>query len=200
MPPLRPRQIHSNYTQNQRPQTNFLSTYNRPLNNYNGSNSRHFSHQPQPQPFNQHANPQPFQQPTFPSQPVNIQTRPIQRHFPSSRQVFGKPKNVFDPKYANRPTHAPEPMDTSSRNFSVRSNNHFKRSGPSNFAVEELHNTQYDNFPQQYEQQYESYDDYYQNDEPYPKQTSPNHDFDENQQFTDNSENFPIDGQPTIKR
>nr|CAI5817741.1 unnamed protein product [Callosobruchus analis] len=47
----------------------------------------------------------------FPSQPINIQTVPVQRHFPTNREVFGPPKNanVFKPT-GNPPSNHPQPI------------------------------------------------------------------------------------------
>lgn len=67
--------------------------------------------------FNAQAN---FKQP-FPSQPINIQSRPVKQHFPTNSQVFGKPKNVFSKENSNRPTGPPIPMSTSTRNTMQRS-------------------------------------------------------------------------------
>lgn len=68
---------------NERPQYNFSNT--QPQQSYNN-----FNHVPN---FQQNRS-------NFPSQPINIQTRPVKQHFPTARQVFGPPKkpiNVFQP-------------------------------------------------------------------------------------------------------
>nr|CAI5861515.1 unnamed protein product [Callosobruchus analis] len=79
----------------------------------------------------------------FPSQPINIQTVPVQRHFPTNREVFGPPKNanVFKPT-GNPPSNHPQPMSVSTRNtFRPRApqrQNYFRPSGPRNFSSGEL--------------------------------------------------------------
>nr|CAI5842444.1 unnamed protein product [Callosobruchus analis] len=79
----------------------------------------------------------------FPSQPIKIQTVPVQRHFPTNREVFGPPKNanVFKPT-GNPPSNHPQPMSVSTRNtFRPRApqrQNHFRPSGPRNFSSGEL--------------------------------------------------------------
>lgn len=113
----------------------------------------------QPQPFNQ----RPFanmafqnQQP-FPRQPINVTPRPVQRHFPTNEQVFGKPVNVFSPKNSHKPQGKPEPMSTSSKLPTLRTKlqnyrpNFFKSTGPCNFIAEELTNleTNYPSYPQE---------------------------------------------------
>lgn len=56
-----------------------------------------------------------FNKPQFPSQPINIQPRQItQQHFPTNRQTFGPPQNVFKPS-PNRQLGPVEPMSTQSR-------------------------------------------------------------------------------------
>lgn len=99
--------------------------------------------QPQPTFANaNHANN--FQQNTptqkFPSQPINIQPRPVQHHFRSAERVFGTPKNVWKPTGQKPNNNFVEKMSTSSRVPTVRqpSSNFFKTSGPRNFVSEEL--------------------------------------------------------------
>lgn len=61
-----------------------------------------------------------YTQPKFPSQPTNIQSIPIKHNFPTNRQTFGPPQNVFKP--SNKPViRNYEPMDTSSRLTQLRS-------------------------------------------------------------------------------
>lgn len=60
---------------------------------------------------------------TFPSQPINIQPRQIQHHFPTNRQVFGKPKDVFSKENSNKPSGNPTPMSTTSRIPSLQTRN-----------------------------------------------------------------------------
>lgn len=97
--------------------------------------------------FNNNFNPRP----TFPSQPIKIESRPVQQKYFSNAQVFGKPTNVFSPKNSHKPQNKPEPMSTTSRLPSVRnSNQHFKqnffqRTGPSNFMSQELTNLETNN-------------------------------------------------------
>lgn len=55
----------------------------------------------------------------FPRQPINIQPRQIQHKFPTNRQVFGPPQNVFKP--SNKPIQRVfEPMSTTSRNPTIQ--------------------------------------------------------------------------------
>lgn len=70
-----------------------------------------------------------------------MQPRQTKQHFPTNRQVFGRPRaptNVFSPKNSNKPTTLPEPMDTSSGSKS----NPFISMNPMNFRTEELHNNE----------------------------------------------------------
>lgn len=60
---------------------------------------------------------------TFPSQPINIQPRPIRHHFPTNQQVFGKPKDVFSRENSHKPTEKPVPMSTTSRIPSLQTRN-----------------------------------------------------------------------------
>lgn len=121
--------------------------HNTPFNqNYNNQhfNSQHFNNFPKPQYS---------QQSRFPSQPINIQTRKIKQHFPTNRQVFGPPTDVFKPT-GKIPDYVPEPMSTTSRNPTVRNSiqskfqntNHFRPSGPRNFASEELYQAENHDF------------------------------------------------------
>lgn len=83
----------------------------------------------------------------FPSRLINIQPRPIPLpKFPSSQQVFGKPKNVWKPN----PFILPTPMSTSTRNTVKQQSPHqthfnqrlkpniFKQTGPLNFVSKKL--------------------------------------------------------------
>lgn len=85
----------------------------------------------------------------FPQGPINIQTRPIPRHYPTSRQVFGPPKNVFKPT-GQIPRNQPTPMSITSRNITPQQGrysgptythnyNQFIPTGPKNFISEELY-------------------------------------------------------------
>lgn len=66
----------------------------------------------------------------FPSQPINIQPRPIKYNFPTNRQVFGKPKNVFSPENSHKPSEKPTPMSTSSRNPTIQNRHYGQRENP----------------------------------------------------------------------
>lgn len=95
------------------------------------------------------------EKPEFPSQPINIKQRPIKQKFPTNREVFGPPQNVFKPtrqdlkrnyepmstnsrNYIPKNYNTSEPMSISSRIPSLRHNN-FKPSGNRNFISEELY-------------------------------------------------------------
>nr|CAH7717943.1 unnamed protein product [Callosobruchus chinensis]CAH7735650.1 unnamed protein product [Callosobruchus chinensis]CAH7739554.1 unnamed protein product [Callosobruchus chinensis] len=98
----------------------------------------------------------------FPSEPMNIQSIPVQRNFPTNREVFGPPRNtnVFKPT-GNAPSSPPQPMSVSTRNtFRPRApqkQSYFRPSGPRNFSSEELFQMEQSNFghnsvPQNFEQ------------------------------------------------
>nr|CAI5833259.1 unnamed protein product [Callosobruchus analis] len=97
----------------------------------------------------------------FPSQPINIQTVPVQRHFPTNREVFGPPKNanVFKPT-GNPPSNHPQPMSVSTRNtFRPRApqrQNYFRPSGPRNFSSGELF--QFDQSNAEYEKEHDNFE------------------------------------------
>lgn len=131
-----------------------MSSYNR---NYQ-PNASHMQRHPIPNHFNQNLTYNRFSQPNmfnnqpsfpnygnkpaFPRGPINIQPRPIQnQHFPTNRQVFGPPQDVFKPT-GKIPVEKPEPMSTRSRYtmppLSSR-NNHFRPNGPRNFVSQELY-------------------------------------------------------------
>lgn len=55
------------------------------------------------------------QQSQFPSQPINVQPRPIQYRFPTNAQTFGPKQNVFKPNPNRQPQGTPEPMSIQSR-------------------------------------------------------------------------------------
>lgn len=98
----------------------------------------------------------------FPSQPIPIQPRPVQRNYPTNAQVFGKPKNVFAPQH-NRPLklEPPTPMSTSTAGPSrvypqkqpYRPTNFFQPTGPRNFVSRELSNVETSSDPY-YEEPY----------------------------------------------
>lgn len=124
-------------------------------NVHRNANQRSFSHTPRftastPQSNNQFSNFRPFHQNRFnnsyhqnnnnnynqngfPRGPVNYQTRPVQNRYFTNSQVFGR-----------KPEPKPTPMSISTRNTFNPSrnqpNNHFQKSGPSNFTSEELYN------------------------------------------------------------
>lgn len=104
-----------------------------------------------PQSFNS-----PIQTPsTFPSKPINIQSRPVQSHFPRSSQVFGtnKPpmKNVWKPNPNNPNLRFQKSTPMSGVSFTpqktqtqpYRNNHFFQSTGPRNFMAEELTNLEY---------------------------------------------------------
>lgn len=103
---------------------------------HNYSNNPHNSFAPK---INNHyfqQNSQNTQRPSFPSQPVNIQPRPIQHKFPTNQQVFGKLTNAF-PKNTQQPLDTPKPMSGVSiqpkRNFqrpSYQNNNTHQNTKP----------------------------------------------------------------------
>ncbi|KAL1489560.1 hypothetical protein ABEB36_013513 [Hypothenemus hampei] len=84
---------------------------------------------------------------TFPSQPIPIQSRPINRYYPTNAQVFGQSKPLLPGKRQDSPT----PMSTSTagpfrlqqqRQPSVRYQNYFVPTGPRNFVSQELTNVE----------------------------------------------------------
>lgn len=83
-----------------------------------------------------------FQSSQFPRGPINIQPRYIPGNYPTNKQVFGTPKNVFKPT-GQVPTNKPEPMSTRSRytlpNQNIQGNQFFKPTGPRNFVSQELY-------------------------------------------------------------
>lgn len=121
---------HQRHQQNQNQQfnTNTQNRHTRPV------------HKPL---FNPFAPGNQFTQPKqFPSQPINIQSRPnVNRHYPTNSQVFGR-QPQFKPKFDT-----PTPMSTStagpSRLFQQRQPqryNNFQPSGQRNFISQELTN------------------------------------------------------------
>lgn len=123
-------QYNQNFARNNLP--NFNRFLNRDINQYpnNINFTRNFS-----------------QNPPFPRGPINVQPRPVQNNYPTNRQVFGPPKNVFKPT-GQVPTNKPEPMSTTSRNTMprqnqitnpIRNNNYFNSNGQRNFIAQELY-------------------------------------------------------------
>lgn len=131
---------HSSYTGNpnqlprqqfqQSPQTNFNYRNQNPIQNSNDQ-------------INNYINPN-----QFPNQPIQIQPRQMTRNYPTNRQVFGPPKNVFAPT-GKAPENRPEPMSINSRNTFKpnQSNNYFRSTNPRNFISQELHQIQTETDP-----------------------------------------------------
>lgn len=165
----------------------------------------------QPQITNQNNNPQTSQ---FPKGPINIQSRYVpQKNFPTNRQVFGPPKNVFKPT-GQVPTNKPEPMSTRSRytmpKQSFQSNQYFKPSGPKNFISQELFQIEEnasqlneaidDNVYSTDPEEYQAYN--HQNNDPneynytpeeyYTNSYENNQDFNEDSQISQINENFQL--------
>lgn len=128
-----------------RPPSPMNYPYNAP--NFRNQNNHYQNNQQQNYQYqNNHYPNNNFQNPRFPSNPINIQPRQMpERRFPTNREVFGPPKNVFKPT-GQVPNSKPEPMSTTSRNPTIRQppyqnfnqNNHFRTSGPRNFVSQEL--------------------------------------------------------------
>lgn len=102
--------------------TTQTATQNMQKHRPNNSSFNQSNHFPQP-----NSNPHNFTNsyqiaPRFPSQPINIQPRPIQQRFPTNREVFGKQTNAFPKNNPNQPVDSPKPMSGVSiqpkRNFS----------------------------------------------------------------------------------
>lgn len=184
------------------------------FNNYSGNkyNQRPFQNQPQyqqffrQQPFNPNPNFAP--RPSWPSQPINIQPRqmPNQR-YPTNNQVFGPPRNVFRPNQipANQ-LPKPEPMSTTSRNPSFRTNRtNFEPRKPPNYTFEELYNKEINeneeaftpNFHDEYDY-YEdpslnNYDPYYNTGEnEIPENSNEQQNSSENANFQETSPDNPV--------
>ena len=92
-----------------------------------------------------------FQNQSFPRGPINIQPREIQNKiYPTNRQVFGLPKNVFQPT-GKVPLNKPEPMSNifqstlPYQNIQTNQSNHFKSHGPRNFISKELFQIDFEN-------------------------------------------------------
>lgn len=135
-------QNNNNFRQNytQKP---FYNNHNNNVQNpnfYNNNNyNRPIATQQQQMPMQNFS-----QNPSFPSAPINMQPRNVNRYYPTNRQVFGPPKNVFKPT-GQAPTNKPEPMSTTSRNtmpreqYRANQSNYFKSNGPQNFKSQELY-------------------------------------------------------------
>ena len=102
----------------------------------------------------------------FPSQPINIQSRPVQMRFPTNRQVFGPPTNVFKPKFTNttQNQYKPEPMSTTSRNSTIRSH---RPPMQNQFAQRPVNKNYFQIDPNQNYYYYENPENYQYNDNQY---------------------------------
>ena len=69
----------------------------------NNNNNHNFYTKQSPARFLSNQPPVKFPQQQFPSQPIQIRPRPVQRHYPTNTQVFGKPRNVFAPQIIINP-------------------------------------------------------------------------------------------------
>lgn len=132
--------------------TNQNSVFQNPFKN-NSQNSNNNQHRPTNSPFFNPQRPMPIvprYQP-FPSQPIFVQPRPVQRHYPTNAQVFGQQTK---PSFAqNKPPKqdAPIPMSISTagpsriqqhRQPPPRYPNFFQSTGPRNFVSQELSNVE----------------------------------------------------------
>lgn len=155
--------------QNFQNQNNFSNTTNFPHNNSNYQNNNRqqfnnqnqFNHPNQYNQFNQNVPNTNFnQKQPWPCQPINITPREMPpRRYPTNREVFGPPINVFKPKPI--PPHQqskPEPMSTTSANPSFASKKRdsqiqsyqnrqypipFQATGPPDFTFQELFTNDY---------------------------------------------------------
>lgn len=146
----------------------------------------------QPHYFDQNNGHTPPQRPNFPSQPINIQPRPIYRTYPTNKQVFGKPQPVFGKNTPaareNAATNNPTPMSISKQISHKQNRNQFTNYTPQKkYTVEELYNTETDESLQgtpdldtsyQYQDQYTS-DSYY-NGYDHPENPDPSEPYIEN--------------------
>ncbi|XP_056631428.1 GATA zinc finger domain-containing protein 14-like [Diorhabda sublineata] len=152
---------NSNFYKNPNTYQNYVPN-NTPVNKYPNSYSNRQYYQP-----NSVQNRE-----SWPNQPIPIQSIPQNKRYFTNPQVFGPPKNVFKPNQIPQnqlPT--PEPMSTTSRNFTERTrkpinnnnnNNRFFRSNPNakpNFVSEELFLNQYGNSDYNHDNQYDEYDE-----------------------------------------
>ena len=86
----------------------------------------------------------------FPRQPINVQPRPIPRHYPTNAQVFGRQSKPMYQQNNPPKQESPVPMSISTagpsriqpRQTSTRYPNFFQSTGPRNFISEELTNVQ----------------------------------------------------------
>ena len=54
---------------------------------------------------------------------MTIQSRPVYQNFPTNKQVFGNPVNVFSRENSHKPVERPTPMSTTSRIPSLQTKN-----------------------------------------------------------------------------
>ena len=156
-------------------QVNFTNMSNVNNNQFTNNNNNHnFYTKQSPVRFLSNQAPMTFPQQQFPSQPIQIRPRPVQRHYPTNTQVFRKSRNVFPPQNHNKPKlDPPTPMSTStagpSRQYQqripFRPPNFFQSSGPKNFVSQELTNIEtntnsYPDVPYIEDNQTEYYSDY----------------------------------------
>lgn len=127
------------------------SNFNKPQNNFNYQR-QNFSHSSNERSTHtlRHENSQ------FPRGPIQMPTpRPVQRNFPTNRQVFGTPTNVFRPRHNNANSPRPTPMTISTRNTFTPKNqnqpqnqnysyNHFQNFGNNrpDKIIEEVYNVE----------------------------------------------------------
>lgn len=123
----------------------------------------------------------------FPSQPINIQSRPVKRNFPTNQQVFGKPKNVFAPNSSTSNKQPnPTPMSTSTNTRKTNKfRSHFQNNSnqPPNFVSEELFEVE-DNDEEETQYQTENEDEF---------------NFEEDDSNTEYEQNFQIPGPSDFK-
>lgn len=101
-------------------------------------------------PFNTSSHMLPPPAPRFPSQPIPIISRPVQRHYPTNSQVFGPRPNTSNLTNRAPRQDAPVPMSISTGGPSrlrqqqtpARYPNFFQATGPRNFSSQELYNVE----------------------------------------------------------
>lgn len=203
----------------QRPNQNFRNFQNNPQNNFqNQPNFNNYNRNPNyQQNYNRQYNPN-YQQnpnfqskPVFPSQPIDLPpSRQVPQRFPTNREVFGPPRNVFKPRPI--PPHEqtkPEPMSTTSHVPSTmysKRNSHIQNFRPNyqqnpnqNFMFQEVYSDEnnYDNYNDSDYNQYcsQDYNQYYSDENQYDQNNEyfETENFEENQTNNDSSlpkENF----------
>ena len=126
----------------QNTQRNLNNNNNNSYNSHKYFNKQNFNSQP-PMPTFSQTNP-------FPRQPINVQPRPIPRHYPTNAQVFGRQSKPMYQQNNPPKQESPVPMSISTagpsriqpRQTSTRYPNFFQSTGPRNFISEELTNVQ----------------------------------------------------------